>query len=56
MAEVGQRVRLIQPVIEGVVLDTRYNKDVKSLEHLVDYGSDDAPSQRWFVDGELEVF
>ncbi len=52
--EEGQTVRLIQPVIEGPIIDTRYNKDIKGLEHLVQYTIDGEVHERWFVEKQLE--
>ena len=51
----GQIVRLKQPAISGPILDTRYNKDARQLEHLVDY-VDEAGERhsRWFLDSQLE--
>lgn len=54
--EEGQAVNLIQPTISGVVADTRYNKDAKELEHLVEYT--DAGGEvhsRWFMASQLEA-
>lgn len=54
--ESGQTVRLIQPVIQGQISDTRYNKEAKCLEHLV--GWTDANGnvhERWFTETELEL-
>lgn len=47
--------RVKQPVIEGAVLDTRYRKDAKQLEHLLAYTDAQGEScQRWFLDSQLE--
>lgn len=54
--EEGQEVRLIQPVIQGQITDTRYNKDAKGLEHLVAYNDAQGETQeRWFLETQLEV-
>lgn len=51
----GQTARLKQPIIEGPVLDTRYNKDAKELEHLLSYtDAHGEPCQRWFLASQLE--
>ncbi len=56
MIEVGQQARLIQPVIQGEVTDTRFNKTAGELEHLVAYTDKDGEVQeRWFLASELEV-
>lgn len=52
----GGTVRLIQPVIKGVVLKTEYDEDAEQLKHLVEY--EDAggeTQQRWFTAESLEV-
>lgn len=53
---VGDTAKLIQPVVKGQVIDTRYNKDAKQLEHLLEYtGEDGDAHQRWFLDSQLEA-
>lgn len=53
---VGQNARLKQPVIQGEVTDTRYNKDAGELEHLVSYvDSSGDTHERWFLDSQLEA-
>lgn len=53
--EQGQQVRLIQPVLQGEIIDTRYNKDAKELEHLVAYPDAEGETQeRWFLESQLE--
>jgi hypothetical protein len=54
--EEGQTVRLVQPVIQGQITDTRYNKDAKQLEHEVSYTDSNGQLQvRWFLESELEA-
>lgn len=54
--EIGNTVRLVQPVIQGEILDTQYNKSDKCLEHLVAWaGGDGEVQQRWFNEASLEV-
>lgn len=54
--EIGQTARLIQPTIQGEIIDTRYSKDSKELEHLVSWTDEnDEPQQRWFTESSLEV-
>lgn len=56
MIEVGQQARLVQPVIQGEVTDTRFNKDAKELEHLVTWTDEDGqPQERWFLASKLEA-
>lgn len=52
----GQVARLIQPAIEGPILDTRYNKDHAQLEHLIEYVDQSGEThQRWFLASQLEL-
>ena len=54
--ETGNVVRLIQPVIQGEIKDTEYNKDTQMLKHLVEYvGADGETHTRWFDENQLEV-
>jgi len=53
--EIGKRARLIQPVVEGEVIDTEYDKSAKSLRHLVEYTDAAGDVQtRWFTEAQLE--
>jgi hypothetical protein len=50
----GTTVRLIQPVIQGQVIERRFNA-ADEVEVLVDYpGADGEPVQRWFLATQLE--
>ena len=51
----GTPVRLIQPVIAGVVKERRINPSTDEIELLVEW-TDDAgqPQQRWFEADQLE--
>lgn len=52
----GQVARLKQPTIEGPILDTRYNKDAKELEHLLSFtDAEGHASERWFLESQLEA-
>lgn len=54
--KMGDNVRLIQPVVSGVIVDTEYDKSTEQLRHLVDYqAADGEQNQRWFLESELEV-
>lgn len=56
MIDVGQQARLVQPVIQGEVTDTRFNKDAKELEHLVSWTDAEGETQeRWFLASQLEA-
>lgn len=56
MIEIGQTARLIQPVIEGDVKDTQFNKSAGELEHLLTYiDSEGEVQERWFLASQLEV-
>ena len=54
--EIGNQVKLIQPVIQGEIKDTEYNKDSKELQHLLEW-QDSAGNlcSRWFKESELEL-
>lgn len=54
--KIGQQAKLVQPVVQGEVKDTRFNKDEGQLEHLLSYiGADGEPHERWFLESELEA-
>lgn len=56
MVNIGETARLVQPVIQGEVMDTRFNKDANQLEHLVSYPDAEGDVQeRWFLASDLEV-
>lgn len=53
---IGQQAKLVQPVVAGEVVDTRFNKDHNQLEHLLNFtGADGELQQRWFLASELEA-
>ena len=53
---IGQTARLVQPVVQGEVIDTRFNKDAGKLEHLLSYTDADGEThERWFIETELEA-
>ena len=50
----GTVVRHVAPVVEGVVLDTRFNSEQEQLEYLVSYsGQDGERHERWFLASEV---
>jgi hypothetical protein len=51
----GSTVRLIQPVIAGVVKDRRINKATDELELLVEWDEGGEPVQRWFDADQLQA-
>ncbi len=53
--EVGKTARLIQPVVQGEILDTQYNKETKELEHLLAWEENGEPQKRWFSGKLLEA-
>lgn len=54
--ETGDNAKLIQPVIQGKIVDTEYDKDAKCLRHLLQYTDADGETQtRWFLESELEA-
>lgn len=53
---VGQTAKLIQPVVQGTITDTRYNKEAGQLEHQMEYTDANGESHdRWFLDSQLEA-
>lgn len=55
MLEIGKTARLKQPIIEGVITDINYNKELNELEALVEYTDENGDDQqRWFRQGVLE--
>lgn len=53
---IGQTARLKQPVIQGEVVDTGFNKTAGELEHLVSFTDGNSePQQRWFLESQLET-
>lgn len=53
--EIGNIARVKQPVIQGEITDTRYDKEARQLEHLVTYTDGEGQSQeRWFKESELD--
>lgn len=54
--EAGRQVRLVQPVIQGEIIDTEYDKSHKELKHLIEWrDADGERQQRWFLESELEL-
>jgi len=53
--EIGRTAKLIQPVIQGEIIDTEYDKDAKELRHLLNWTDEDGQQQtRWFMASQLE--
>lgn len=53
---VGQQARLVQPVVQGEVKDTRYNHSAGELEHLVSWADAGGEQhERWFLASTLEA-
>ena len=54
--ETGDKAKLIQPVIQGEIVDTEYDKENRCLRHLLKYEDADGETQtRWFLESELEA-
>lgn len=54
--KVNDSVVLKQPIINGLIIKTRYNEDALELEHLVEYiDTDKSTNQRWFLESQLEI-
>ena len=58
--EEGKKARLVQPTVEGKIIDVQYNKEKRCLEHCLewttDINGDGVPEvhRRWFLEAELE--
>lgn len=51
----GAQVRQVVPVIEGAVIERRFNDAGDKFEYLVEYtDADGAAQSRWFTDGQIE--
>ena len=51
----GDKAKLAQPVIQGFIIDTEYDKEKEQLRHLLEYtNSENEVTQRWFAEDELE--
>lgn len=51
----GAQVRVIQPVIEGVVKERRINSETDELELLVEWTEAGEQVKRWFDADQLEA-
>ena len=59
MLKKGAHVKLIQPIITGLVEQTRFDMETEQLEHLICYAQFDEHNEqhinyRWFKESELE--
>lgn len=53
---IGQQAKLIQPVVAGDVVDTRFNREAGQLEHLLNFPDADGEiHQRWFLASDLKA-
>ena len=46
-------VEIVQPVLRGKIVKTRYNEQELCLEHLVDFEGLDETHNRWFFESQL---
>jgi hypothetical protein len=54
--EIGKTVKLKQPVVQGVIIDTEYDKGAKELKHLVELKDEEGdPKPVWFLESQLEL-
>ncbi len=53
--KLSDKVEIIQPVLKGEIIRTRYNEQALCLEHLVDFDGLDERHNRWFFESELRV-
>lgn len=52
----GTTARLIQPVVQGVVVNTRWVQERDTFECLLEYQEPDgSTTQRWLDDDQLEA-
>lgn len=52
----GATVRQVVPVIEGEVIDRRFDEASEGMSYLVSYTDADGEThQRWFAEADLEV-
>ena len=51
----GDKAKIVQPVIEGSIIDTEYDKEKEQLKHLLEYEDVNGElTQRWCTEDELE--
>ena len=51
----GDKAKIVHPVIEGVIIDTEYDKEKEQLKHLLEYEDVNGEiTQRWFADEEIQ--
>lgn len=56
MMKIGHLVALKQPVVEGKIIDTVYDKEAEQLKHLVELKDEDGdPKPVWFLESQLEL-
>lgn len=52
----GDRVKVIQPIITGVIVDIKYSKPKKCLAYKIEWDSPDGGKHhRWFFEYELAL-
>jgi len=53
--KIGVKAKLKQPVVQGVIEDTEFDKESGELKHLLIW-KDEAgePASRWFLESQLE--
>lgn len=50
----GARVRQVSPVIEGEIVDRRFDDAADGMQYLVSYEADGETHSRWFAEREVE--
>lgn len=55
MFDIGQKVKLIVPVVTGEIVDTEFDKESKQLKHLLSWQDGEETHSRWFLASELEA-
>jgi len=52
--QIGSAVKLVQPTLQGAIIDTRYDKEALTLTHLVEWAdASGVVHQRWFNESEI---
>jgi hypothetical protein len=51
----GESVEIVQPILSGMINDSRYNPGIQDFEHEVHYTDGNGiPQQRWFPQSQLK--
>lgn len=53
--EIGSKVKVIIPTIQGDIVDIEYDKTNGALNYLLQWTDSDGSHQRWYTNEELEA-